>query len=144
MREVVELVAGLGRGGVEHVCLNKTGLEDVPGGLEQLLAALQRAGSAPADLASSDQWPLLELSEVRGWACVCACGGGPPPRSAVFDWFGGGGADATAISAAHGSDGGEGKRAGRTAQGDAGGDGSRQAASQDGGCTVAAHSLPPR
>ena len=65
------------RGGVKHVCLNKTGLEDLQGGLEKLLAALHRAGSASADLASSDQWPLLELSEVRGRAC--ACSGGPPP-----------------------------------------------------------------
>ena len=78
MREVAALVAGLARGGVKHVCLNKTGLELVqaPGGLVQLLAALQGAGSASADVASSDeeQWPLLELSEVR--VPARACGGG--------------------------------------------------------------------
>jgi hypothetical protein len=92
MHAVAGLVAGLGRGGVEHVCLNKTGLEDVPGGLEQLLAALQRAGPASADVAPSDeeQWPLLELSEVR--VPACACGGGPPTVCCTFDWRGGGGA----------------------------------------------------
>ena len=82
MREVAGLVAGLGRGGVEHVCLNKTGVELVQGGLDLLLAALQGAGSASADVAPSDeeQWPLLELSEVR--VPACACGGGPPTAAA--------------------------------------------------------------
>ncbi len=75
MREVAGLVAGLGRGGVEHVCLNKTGVELVQGGLDQLLVALQGAGPAVLDTASSDQqrWPLLELSEVR--VPARACGG---------------------------------------------------------------------
>jgi hypothetical protein len=92
MHAVAELVAGLGRGGVEHVCLNKTGLEDVPGGLELLLAALQRADPASADVAPSDeeQWPLLELSEVR--VPPCACGGRPPTVCCTFDWRGGVGA----------------------------------------------------
>jgi hypothetical protein len=78
MREVAGLVAGLERGGVEHVCLNKTGLERVQGGLGQLLAALQGAGPASEGAASSDeeQWPLLELSEVRVPARTC--GGGLP------------------------------------------------------------------
>ena len=83
MHAVAGLVAGLQRGGVEHVCLNKTGLERVAGGLDQLLAALQGAGSASADGASLDQeqWPLLELSEVR--VPACACGGGPPTACCV-------------------------------------------------------------
>ena len=78
MRAVAGLVGGLARGGVEHVCLNKTGVEQVQGGLGLLLAALHGAGSASADVAPSDeeQWPLLELSEVR--VPACACGGRPP------------------------------------------------------------------
>jgi hypothetical protein len=92
MHAVAGLVAGLQRGGVEHVCLNKTGVERVQGGLGLLLAALQGAGPASADVAPSDeeQWPLLELSEVR--VPACACGGGPPTVCCTFDWRGGGGA----------------------------------------------------
>jgi hypothetical protein len=109
MHAVAGLVAGLQRGGVEHVCLNKTGVERVQGGLGLLLAALQGAGPASVDVAPSDeeQWPLLELSEVR--VPACACGGGPPTVCCLFDWRGGGGgrggADAAEISLAHGSDG---------------------------------------
>ena len=88
MREVAGVVAGVEQGGVEHVCLNKTGLQRGQGGLDQLLAALLGAGSASADGASSDQeqWPLLELSEVR--VPACACGGGPHRACCALDWRG--------------------------------------------------------
>ena len=94
MHAVAGLVAGLQQGGVEHVCLNKTGVERVQGGLGLLLAALQGAGPASVDVAPSDeeQWPLLELSEVR--VPACACGGGPPTVCCLFDWRGGGGGGA--------------------------------------------------
>ena len=49
MREVAGVVAGLEQGGVEHVCLNKTGLQRVAGGLDQLLAL--RIFACPPD------WP---------------------------------------------------------------------------------------
>ena len=65
VEEVAGLVEQMGRGGMEHVCLNKTQVQLVAGGLDRLVAALERVQTPSQVDSDSDHWPLLELSQVR-------------------------------------------------------------------------------
>ena len=146
MLEVEGLVAGLRQGGVEHVCLNKTGVELAAGGLDRLVEALREApawspGSEP------EQWPRLELSQVSVTPCAC---GRRQDRVVVavlgFGWGDqvGRGAGTVEICRNDGPAGGGGEGERRAGRAEAVGDGSRQGASPPGPSRGDAPRQPPR